>query len=151
LKQFLEFKIIEKHLNPVAQYRAATGPRLQPTGRGGLLCGVSWKSSWDTAWQPSPAGKTACAARCNIRTPRACRRGHHVGRRGDVFTGGSAVARRQQGVAGEHRWGPEVAPGKKSEDGAHRGGQATVGRREVAGAAAFNGGGVAPMVVDEGG
>jgi hypothetical protein len=75
----------------------------------------------------------------------------HAGRCGDVFTGGSAVARRQQGVAGEHRWGPEVAPGKKSEDGAHRGGQATVGRREVAGAAAFNGGGVAPMVVDEGG
>jgi hypothetical protein len=61
------------------------------------------------------------------------------------------VAHQRQGVAGEQRWGPGVAPGKKSEDGAHRGGRMTVGRREVAGAVAFNSGGVAPVVVDEGG
>jgi hypothetical protein len=65
--------------------------------------------------------------------------------------GGSAVACLWQGVAGEHRWGPGVAPGEKSEDGAHRGGRATMGRREVAGAAVFNDGGVAPVVVNEGG
>jgi hypothetical protein len=63
----------------------------------------------------------------------------------------SPVAQWRQGVAGEHRWGPGEAPGKKSGDGAHRGGRATVGRREVAGAVAFNDGRVAPVVVDEGG
>jgi hypothetical protein len=47
--------------------------------------------------------------------------------------------------------GPREAPGKKSGDGAHRGGRAMVGQREVAGVAAFNGGGVTPVVVDEGG
>jgi hypothetical protein len=36
LKQFLEFKTIEKDLNPQAQYWAETGPRLQPTGCGWL-------------------------------------------------------------------------------------------------------------------
>jgi hypothetical protein len=61
------------------------------------------------------------------------------------------VAQRQHGVAGEHRWGPWEASGKKSGDGAHRGGRVMVGRREVADAAAFNGGGVAPVVIDEGG
>jgi hypothetical protein len=61
------------------------------------------------------------------------------------------VARRWQGVLGEHRWGPGEAPDKKSGDRAHRGGRATVGRREMAGAAAFNGGGVAPVIVDQGG
>jgi hypothetical protein len=81
----------------------------------------------------------ACAARCNARAPRAGRRG------------GSAVARRRQGVAGEHRLGPREAPGKKSGDGAHRGGRAMVGQREVAGVAAFNSGGIALVVVDEGG
>jgi hypothetical protein len=44
-----------------------------------------------------------------------------------------------------------VAPGKKSEDGAHRGGRESVWRREVAGAVMFNGGGVASVVVDESG
>jgi hypothetical protein len=39
-------------------------------------------------------------------------------------------------------------PGKKSGDGAHRDGRVTVGRREAAGAMVFNGGGVAPVVVD---
>jgi hypothetical protein len=68
-----------------------------------------------------------------------------------VLTDGSVVTRRRQGVAGEHRWGPEEALGKKSGDGAHRGGRTTVGRQEVVGVAALNGGGVTPVVVDEGG
>jgi hypothetical protein len=40
--------------------------------------------------------------------------------------GGSAVARRRQGVAGEHRWGPGVAPGKEERIGAHRNGGSMV-------------------------
>jgi hypothetical protein len=68
-----------------------------------------------------------------------------------VLTDGSVVTRRRQGVVGEHRWGPEEALGKKSGGGAHRGGRATVGRQEVVGVAALNGGGVTPVVVDEGG
>jgi hypothetical protein len=45
-------------------------------------------------------------------------------------------ADRRQGAVGEHRWGPRVAPCKKSGGEAHQGGRATVGRWEaVAGAA----------------
>jgi hypothetical protein len=58
------------------------------------------------------------------------------------------VARRRQGIAGEHRWGPGEVSGKKSGDGAHREGRATVGRRKVIGAAVFNGGRVASLVTD---
>jgi hypothetical protein len=65
-----------------------------------------------------------------------------------ALVSGSAVAHRWQGVAGKHRWGPGEAPGRKGGDGAHRGGRAMVGRRKAAGAAVFNGGGVAPVVVD---
>jgi hypothetical protein len=38
-------------------------------------------------------------------------------------------AGRQQGVAGEHRWGPGVAPRRRSGGGAHRSGGSTRGRR----------------------
>jgi hypothetical protein len=59
-------------------------------------------------------------------------------------------AGQRQGAANEHRWGSGVALSKKSGGGAHRGGRATVGRWDVAGAAAFRweggSGGVAPMV-----
>jgi hypothetical protein len=65
-----------------------------------------------------------------------------------MVTGGSVVAHQRQGAAGEHRWVPGEASGKKSGDGAHRGGRATVGRRKATGAVVFNGGGVAPVVVD---
>jgi hypothetical protein len=58
-------------------------------------------------------------------------------RLGDVLNGGAVGASWRQGVVGEHRWGPKVAPGKKSGGRAHRGGRAKVGRWEVAGAAAF--------------
>jgi hypothetical protein len=57
-------------------------------------------------------------------------------------------AGRRQGATGEHRWGPREALGKKSGDGAHRGSREMVGRRKAAGAAVFNGGGVASLVVD---
>jgi hypothetical protein len=64
--------------------------------------------------------------------------------------GGSAVSRRRQGVAGEHWWGPGVAPGKEERVGAHRNGGSTARWRKRCQAAVFNGGGVAPVVVDEG-
>jgi hypothetical protein len=57
--------------------------------------------------------------------------------RGGVLDGGAVAADRRKGVAGEHRWGPGEAPGKKSGDGVHRGGRATVGRRKMAGATVF--------------
>jgi hypothetical protein len=49
----------------------------------------------------------------------------------------AVAAGRRKGVAGEHRWGPGEAPGKKSGDGVHRGGRATMGRRKMAGATVF--------------
>jgi hypothetical protein len=85
------------------------------------------------AAQPSGANGTRGPLQ-RARAGAVTRRRPRAGRRGGVLTGGSAVARRRQGVAGEHRRG-----------------RATVGQREVAGAAAFNGGRVAPVVVDEGG
>jgi hypothetical protein len=61
--------------------------------------------------------------------------------RGGALAGGSVVARWRQAVAGEHRWGPGEAPGKKSGDG-----QAMVWRWKATGAAVFNSGGVALVV-----
>jgi hypothetical protein len=61
------------------------------------------------------------------------------------------VVHRRQGVAGEHRWGPRVAPGKEERVGAHRNGGSTARRCKWRRAGVFNGGGVALMVVDEGG
>jgi hypothetical protein len=91
-------------------------------------------------------------ARYDARAPHArdvvTAHGLHVRWCGGVLTGSSAVAHRQQGVPGEHQWGPGEASGKKGGDGAHRGGRATVGRQKAAGAAVFNGGGFAPVVVD---
>jgi hypothetical protein len=64
-------------------------------------------------------------------------RNPHARRCGDALDGGVVGTGPQQGATGEHRWGPGVAPGKTSGGGAHRGGRATVGWQEVAGAVAF--------------
>jgi hypothetical protein len=81
-------------------------------------------------------------ARGDARAPHAhdvvTARGLHVRWCGGALTGGSVVARRRQSVAGE----------QEGEGGTHRGGRATVGRWKAAGAAVFNGGGVAPVVID---
>jgi hypothetical protein len=45
-----------------------------------------------------------------------------VGRRGGVLTGGSAVARRRQGVAGDLEGVTRKVPGKEESTGAHRNG-----------------------------
>jgi hypothetical protein len=70
LKQLLLFKTIRKMIKSLSQYWAETGPRLQPTGRGGLLCAIGWNSREAAAWRLGPAGKTAHSARGNGRAPR---------------------------------------------------------------------------------
>jgi hypothetical protein len=115
-------------------------------GVGGLLHTVGRNSREAAAWRLCPARKNG------PRSPwQRARRGVVTARvrwRGGVLDDGAVEDGRRQGVVGEHRWGLGEAPGKESGDGAHRGGGATVGRRKTAGAAVFNGSGVAPVVVD---
>jgi hypothetical protein len=60
-------------------------------------------------------------------------------------------AGRRQGAAGEHRWGPRVAPGKKIGGGAHPiGGASGGGGGQWDGAVAFDSGGVGMMVANDG-
>jgi hypothetical protein len=72
-----------------------------------------------------------------------------VGRHGGTLNGGSAVARRWQGVAEDLEGTTGEVSGKEERAGAHRNSVPTVRRRKLRRAAAFNGGGVAPVVVDE--
>jgi hypothetical protein len=74
-----------------------------------------------------------------------------VGWRDGALAGSSVVARRWQGVASEHRWGPGVVPGKEEGAGAYRNGGSTARRRKRHRAAVFNNGGVTLVVIDEGG
>jgi hypothetical protein len=71
-----------------------------------------------------------------------------AGWRGGVLAGGSVVARRQQGVARDLEGATGKVPSKEERAGAHRNGGSTVRRRKRRWAAMFNGGGVAPVVVD---
>jgi hypothetical protein len=59
------------------------------------------------------------------------------------------VARRRQGVAGDFEGGTGEVPGKEERAGAHQNGMPTVRWRKRRRAAVVNGGGVAPVVVDE--
>jgi hypothetical protein len=106
-------------------WRPATHGRSKKSRGRGLATRPSGENSPCGPWH------RACAARS--------RRGHCAQSARAVAR--SPTAHRRQGVAGEHRWGPGEASGKKSGDGAHRDGGA-------AGAVVFNGGGVAPVVVD---
>jgi hypothetical protein len=63
-----------------------------------------------------------------------------------VLTGGSAVARQQQGVAGDLEGVTGNAPGKEERIGAHRNDGSTVRRCKRHRVAAFVGGEGAPMV-----
>jgi hypothetical protein len=71
--------------------------------------------------------------------------------RGGALAGGSVVARRQQGVVGDLEGDTGEVLGKEERAGAHRNGVPMVRRRKRRRAMVFNGGGVAPVVVDEGG
>jgi hypothetical protein len=59
------------------------------------------------------------------------------------------VAHRQQGVARDLEVATGEVPGKEEGAEAHRSGVSTVRRRKRRRVAAFNGGGVAPVVIDE--
>jgi hypothetical protein len=74
----------------------------------------------------------------------------HAGRRGGVLVGGSAVARRWQGVAGYLKGVMGKVPGKEERTGAHRNGGSTVRRCQRRRAAAFIGVEGAPVVAGGG-
>jgi hypothetical protein len=73
-----------------------------------------------------------------------------VGRCGGVLTGGSAVAQRQQGVAGDLEGVTGKVLGKEERTGVHRNGGSTVRRCQRHRAAAFVNGEGAPVVVGGG-
>jgi hypothetical protein len=60
LKQFLEFKTIEKNLNPLAQYWVETGLRLQPTGCGWL------ESRLGHGLAAQPSGENGLCGLCGL-------------------------------------------------------------------------------------
>jgi hypothetical protein len=72
-----------------------------------------------------------------------------AGRHCGVLAGGSAGARRWQGVVGDLEGATGEVPVKEERAGAHRNGVPTVRRCKRRRAAAFNGGGVALVVIDE--
>jgi hypothetical protein len=55
LNYFLLFKTIGKHLNPRHSAGPVIGPRLQPTGRGGMPRAAGRQADWAAAWRPGPA------------------------------------------------------------------------------------------------
>jgi hypothetical protein len=58
---------------------------------------------------------------------------------GNAHDGGTVGAGRWQGAAGEHRWGPGVAPGRRSGGGAHPSGGSACGAERGVGAGAVAG------------
>jgi hypothetical protein len=86
----------------------------------------------------------ARAGAVTTRRPRA-------GRRGGALAGGTTLARQWQGVTEDLERATGEVPGKKERAGAHRNGGSTARRRKRRRMVVFNSGGVAPVVVDEGG
>jgi hypothetical protein len=95
-----------------------------------------------------PAGPAAMRARRTCADMVTTRR-PHAGLRGGALAGESVVAQRSQGVAGDLELVTGELPGKEERAGAHQNGVPTVRRRKRHRAVAFNGGGVAPVVIDE--
>jgi hypothetical protein len=98
-------------------------------------------------WLGSPAqrGYRPAARASAITTRRLC-----AGQRGGVLSGGSAVAQRWQGVAGDLEGVTGKVPGKEERAGAHRNGGSTVRRHKRRRAASFVGGEGAPVGGDDG-
>jgi hypothetical protein len=86
----------------------------------------------------------ACAGVVTTRRPR-------TGRHGGALAGDSAVASQWQGVARDLEGGTREVPGKDEGAGAHQSGGPTVTQHKWCRAAVFDGVGLAPVVVDEGG
>jgi hypothetical protein len=97
-----------------------------------------------------PSGATGLHGMLRVRAARAPAWSPHMGRRGGVLAGGSAVARRWQGVAGDLEGVTEKVPGKEERTGAHRNGRSTVRRCQRRRAAAFVGGEGFPVVTGGG-
>jgi hypothetical protein len=102
-------------------------------------------------WPRSPAQQgnrpaRPAAARVGAVTTRRPR----VGRRGGVLTGGSALAQRRQGDAGDLEGNSGKVPGKEERAGAHRNGGSTVRRCKWRWATAFVDGEGAPVVAGGG-
>jgi hypothetical protein len=125
---------IRKTIKSPAQYRAETGPRLQPIGHGGLLHRSAEKPVGPRPGSPAQWGT---------------RPAWPAATRGGVLAGCSAVARRQQGVAGDLEGVTGKVPGKQEGAGAHRNGGSTVRREESSVTVAFASGEGAPVVMVE--
>jgi hypothetical protein len=72
-----------------------------------------------------------------------------TGRHGAALVGGPMMANRWHGDAGDLAGPTGRTSGKEEGAGAHQKGGSTMRQREWRQAAAFNGGGVAPVVADE--
>jgi hypothetical protein len=94
---------------------------------------------------PAQRGNRPAARAGAVTTCRPC-----VGRHGGLLAGGSAVARRRQGVAGDLEGVMRKAPDEEERAGAHRNGGLTVRRRKWRRAAAFVSGEDAPVDGDGG-
>jgi hypothetical protein len=89
------------------------------------------------SWENGPRGpRQSRARRCGLRA-------------WDITVARSSVTRRRQGVAGDLEGDIGEVPGKEEGAEAHRSGVLMVRRREWRRVAAFNGGGVAPVVVNK--
>jgi hypothetical protein len=94
-----------------------------------------------------PSGATGLRGLLRVR---ASTRSPRAGRRGGTLAGGSAVARRRQGVAEDLERVTGKVPSKEERAGAHRNGGSTVRQCQRRRAAAFIGGEGAPMVAGGG-
>jgi hypothetical protein len=93
-----------------------------------------------------PSGATGLRGQLRARASCAPARSPRVGWRGGVLAGGSAVARRRQGVAGDLEGVTGKASGKLERTEAHRNGGSTVRRCQRRRAAAFIGCEGSPVV-----
>jgi hypothetical protein len=129
LKQFLRFKSIGKAIKfPPGQNRpeATAHGAWRPATRGRPKSRLGHGLAAQLSGATGPRGLLQRARAGAVTTHRL-----HAGRRGGVLTGGLAVARRWQGVAGDLEGVTGKVPGKE----------------ERAGKAAFTGGEGAPVVV----
>jgi hypothetical protein len=97
------------------------------------------------AWRLGPAGKMACVARGNAREPAWSPR---ADRARDGAVARSPMASRRQGVVRDLEGATGEVPGKEERTGAHQNGGPMVMRCKRRRTAVFNGGGVAPVVID---
>jgi hypothetical protein len=143
----MRFKTIRKIIKFSGTVLAESGTRLHPTAQRPTTCDRP-KSRLGNGLAAHPSG--ANGLRSPQQRSRAALAGAVTTRRprGGVLVGGSVVAQRRQGVAGDLEGATGKVLSKEERAGAHRNGGSMVRRRKRRRAAVSNGGGVAPMVVD---